>query len=570
MKGKKNAYLNRAILMIATPGYVAVLVLLLCLDFFEIASYQREKRQAEEEFFSGSMNKIENDMENIKNILNSIYSNDKNYDTLSGNLSNVLQYSNAYDLANTLNIQQILNGELAGYYIYYGSEMVLYNADKKAIPMEDQINLRDLLKGIQSTGKWIYIETYTGHQYMTTAFVKGNVMIAGVYSLWENMDILNSQNNGEGLFSFSGENNGEEISPTINKWALTDMVKEYNEQFRVVRRGTQLYGKQLAKSNGWGCLIIPLSIWSYFGIPQMILLTLTASSMVVMVLLYKNMYKEIVNPLHQITEAMKSIKKNQMETVPEFSMKYQEIRELNETLTSMVTEIKRQKLKSYDEMLARQEAQLQFYQLQLKPHFYLNCLKTLNVMAIDNGNEDMQALILSISKHLRYLLQTDKRKVLLREEKDYVSNYIYLQNCLIGRSITCEFFIEDDTMEIEVPTLCIQSFVENSVKYAKLGKGIKKLEIIVNVNLLQTEKEQFLNIVVNDNGQGYPYETLRQINGEPEERSKNVGINNLKKRCIFLYGQAVHYSFYNLDGAVSELFLPIKNEGDKDECIISG
>lgn len=88
----------------------------------------------------------------------------------------------------------------------------------------------------------------------------------------------------------------------------------------------------------------------------------------------------------------------------------------------MVSEIEKQKMLSYEETIEKQKAQMQYLQLQLKPHFYLNGLKTLNVLTLARDWEKSQELILHISEHLRYLLQTERDLVTLGAELNYVRN----------------------------------------------------------------------------------------------------------------------------------------------------
>ena len=107
-----------------------------------------------------------------------------------------------------------------------------------------------------------------------------------------------------------------------------------------------------------------------------------------------------------------------------------------------------------------------------------------------------------------------------------------------------------------MPTLCIQTFVENSFKYAMPKDGGSGLEITVKIYELETQNGKFIDITVRDNGAGYPLPILEDINAESKEESISVGINNLKRRCLFIYGGREEYNFYNSDGAVSELVLP--------------
>ncbi|MBO5520936.1 MAG: hypothetical protein J5973_04600, partial [Eubacterium sp.] len=58
------------------------------------------------------------------------------------------------------------------------------------------------------------------------------------------------------------------------------------------------------------------------------------------------------------------------------------------------------------------------------------------------------------------------------------------------------------------------------------------------------------------NGNGYDDALLAILNDAPTEGNVSVGINNLKRRCMFLYDKDTQYAFYNDGGAVSDIFLP--------------
>ena len=98
-------------------------------------------------------------------------------------------------------------------------------------------------------------------------------------------------------------------------------------------------------------------------------------------------------------------------------------------------------------------------------------------------------------------------------------------------------------------------FVENSVKYAQLGGGIP-LEIEVRAECLVTEQGRYLDLIVCDNGQGYSRDILEEINGDAKVGIRSVGINNIKRRCEFLYGEKMEYHFDTEQGAVSEIIVP--------------
>ncbi len=173
--------------------------------------------------------------------------------------------------------------------------------------------------------------------------------------------------------------------------------------------------------------------------------------------------------------------------------------------------------------------------------------------------------MLCLSTHLRYLLQPNKPFVTLREEKAFVENYVELQRQLTQREIQCAIHIDEADLDLQIPILALQTFVENSVKYAKRS-GRERLEIWLRVVRLKGEDGEALNISYADRGGGYPPEVLDMLNNRvPVDREGlGVGIVNLLKRCRFHYGDAASWGFYNDDGAVSELILPLGPMG-RDE-----
>ena len=132
--------------------------------------------------------------------------------------------------------------------------------------------------------------------------------------------------------------------------------------------------------------------------------------------------------------------------------------------------------------------------------------------------------------------------------------------------MTSEITVDPEVEDWQVPILSVQTFVENSIKYARLGDASCPLEIQITASYLKTEEGGYLDLVVQDNGQGYSDAILEEINGDSASGTFCVGINNIKRRCGFLYGDKAEYLFENNEGAVSELILP-RGEKQHDECL---
>lgn len=347
--------------------------------------------------------------------------------------------------------------------------------------------------------------------------------------------------------------NNEELSDALD---LQSITRDYTDVYSGRIKNSYVYGQRLRNTNLWVFMSVNYNIWSVMNLPQMLLLLAAIASIFCVVGLILFMKKELVYPLRQLTDTMNHIRQGGEYVIPTRNFRFHELQEVNDTFGIMISEIEKQKMRTYEEIIEKQKATMQYLQLQLKPHFYLNGLKTLNALAMENKTDKMQELILSLSAHMRYLLQSERETIPLHLELDFVENYVNLQKHVTGRLVECHIHMDNDVRAWIVPVLCAQTFVENSIKYARLGSINALLCIDITADLLLTEDGRFLDLTVADNGQGYPENILDEINGDPLKGSLSVGINNIKRRCRMLYGDGAEYNFYNNEGAVSELILP--------------
>lgn len=555
--------------LIMMAGYTALLLLLLFMDFYLVSDYQNRSREAERELLSDASEKVEKARKDLDEILYDIYSQNKSFDALTTLLPETEVYSNAYEVFDALKSRLFLQENMHGYYIFYGAfQKCLYQCDREVISFDSQREIKEKIAagliGTGNGGSWQTIVTEEG-VFCELTYVKGNAAISGVFSLNDTLETL-ARLAGGGAESFAAEEGKILYGPeTQIAHSLAEETKKQENYFRYWKANRYIYGRRIENSSLWLCMSIPCKLWTYMNVPQLFLIIVTGISVLAVFFLYRFIRKELVWPLRGLTDTMNRIRQGEWDARPNTNVHLEEIREVGETLTAMVSEIEKQKMRSYEETIEKQKAQMQYLQLQLKPHFYLNGLKTLNALTMAKDWEKSQELIIHISEHLRYLLTTERELVTLRAELNYVRNYIELQKSMTGRPVGCEIEEEEGLSEYLVPTLCVQTFVENSVKYAKLGAPQLELFIQISVQLLATEEGAFLDIIISDNGDGYPDNILEEINADAQKGSRSVGINNLKRRCALLYDNRAEYNFFNNAGAVSELILPVR-EGQTDEC----
>ena len=151
--------------------------------------------------------------------------------------------------------------------------------------------------------------------------------------------------------------------------------------------------------------------------------------------------------------------------------------------------------------LERRFAELQFKTLrnQLEPHFIFNALNAIGSSIYQNDKEKSYDFLQRFAILIRAtLLHADKTYRTLKEEIDFVRNYLDLEQFRFENKFQYEIHIQEGiNFETLVPKMIIQTFAENAVKHGlvqKNGKGLLSISI--------SSDEGFMLISIEDNGIG--------------------------------------------------------------------
>lgn len=561
-KTEKYVSLNKILTTAVIIGYIVFLLLLLWMDSILVINYRKEGKAEERQQVSGYADSLNEHLSKIEELLYDIYAYNEDFRKLNDILPDLEEFDSVYEIdhimRNKVSLYQWINGYMLN---YHGTGKWRYYFESSAVNSDCVDIMKDFLTNqIQDGEDWRRsIVPFEGQMYCVLFCGKESVSICGVYDLGKSVRAYagNLENGGE-LFFVDGDQvygmtdeTGDELAEKILAW--TDDLSDSFEE----KRGTDEYfGKRVGGTQLWVIYKRPITIFTFMNVVHMLLFLLTFSTLIIAWFVYRYMKKNILLHLQSLVETMNEVSGGNWDSACDHDSRLEEIRRVDEAFKVMVSEIKKQKIVSYEQTIEKQKAQMQYLQLQLKPHFYLNGLKTLNMLAMEGDAEKAQDLIMHLSYHLRYLLQVNRALVPLESEVDYTRNYGNIQSKMYGRGALIHWDIRGGMGNVPVPTLCIQTFVENSFKYAMPDGGWNELEITIKIYELETQDGKFIDITVRDNGVGYPPHILKDINAESKEESVSVGINNLKRRCLFLYDGRGEYNFYNNDGAVSEIVLP--------------
>lgn len=220
-------------------------------------------------------------------------------------------------------------------------------------------------------------------------------------------------------------------------------------------------------------------------------------------------------------------------------------------------------VKLYESELEKKQLQINFRNLQIRPHFFVNCLAMLSGMAQVNAVDKIQQMTVCLSKYYRYVLHDCMDMVSLEQEICHMQNVIGVNAEWNSNELSFECEVEDSVKEVKIPVLAVSTFLENSIKHANGTNG--SLNIRLNAKSEFLEEREYLYLQINDNGSGFPAAVIQKFNsGEAlkEMDGRHIGINNVLQRLRLIYnGQArVLFSCGEWGGACVEIWIPREME----------
>ena len=130
---------------------------------------------------------------------------------------------------------------------------------------------------------------------------------------------------------------------------------------------------------------------------------------------YIYLKQNFVRPMNGLMTAMEYIRSGDLDALPQAEYASQEFSALYSTFQKMISDLKQMKIRAYEQDLENQRVHINSLRLQIRPHFYLNCLKALYASAAMGNFDHVQSRIMHLSSHLRYCFTIQRSSVPLRE-----------------------------------------------------------------------------------------------------------------------------------------------------------
>ena len=190
-----------------------------------------------------------------------------------------------------------------------------------------------------------------------------------------------------------------------------------------------------------------------------------------------------------------------------------------------------------DAKMAQQqkESELRLLLSQLSPHFLFNTLNNIYGISLSQDKR-VPGLLLKLSDLLRYAVYETKQDFIpLKDEIEYLNNYIEFEKIQTGSRLALEFEIVENVDDyILIAPMLLIVFVENAFKYSKATRD-PKISVAISVSV---ENGWIYFTIKNTYGHDLP------VLSEQEEPS-GIGLHHTLKRLQLIYGKDFDYSCFN-------------------------
>lgn len=215
-----------------------------------------------------------------------------------------------------------------------------------------------------------------------------------------------------------------------------------------------------------------------------------------------------------------------------------EIGELYLVFIGMVEELKRLMKDIRISERQKREAEMTALQAQIRPHFLYNSLNTIKYLAKLNGVSNIEEISGSLIELMRGVLGNANEFLTVREELDYVTNYVSIEKYKYMEPIWVYTQVEDEALlECRVLKLMLQPLVENAIIHG-VGQSVQGGNVRIRV---YAESNDLLLEVTND-GKGITQAQMETLLGdtngnEPPSRFSGMGIRNVHERIVRMFGE---------------------------------
>ena len=260
------------------------------------------------------------------------------------------------------------------------------------------------------------------------------------------------------------------------------------------------------------------------------------SAMVIGLALSLLFSRNLIRPIDRLTRHIRVISTGEftrnpdIETKDEFGLIGKQINEMS----SRISELMDSRIQDEKE---KKDLEIQMLQAQINPHFLYNTLDSIKWIATMQHSTGIVKVVSALSSLLKNMAKGFNEKVTIRQELDFLENYITIEKIRYIELFDVEITVDDPVLyNARIVKLTLQPIVENSI-FSGIEPSGKPGLIQIHIYA----EDQVLYISIRDNGIGISEENIRRLLTDTGRVTKNymsgIGLPNVDRRIKLVYGE---------------------------------
>ena len=418
----------------------------------------------------------------------------------------------------------------------------------------------------KATSGWIST-TIQDQVYLVKYYNYGKNTIAVLLSEKKLASLLNYNDTADPAARFYlTDTSGKVLCGSGKEWRYGENI----ENLRKLNPRTSFYQGSTLEDAYQMYYRVESSVYVSYSTMGIIILGFLLLSVIFFMVIVWYMQKEILSPINNLSQVSRKIHGGDFSARAEYHSNSCEMDEVKDTYNNMVQTILKMRVEQYEHELAMKDVQLKYMHMQLKPHYFLNALSTINSMAYQKEEENIHTFIQAFSQNIRYMFRTGLHTVPLIDEIKNAEGYVEMQQLMYRDCFYVYMNIPEELQQYPVPQMILHTFLENVFKHVI---SIDSFTTVLIQALIEEEpeKEERLKIEIHTSQKHFSEETMAMINGEensPERKDgTGIGIRNVKEVLRIMYQQEhlLHLENLEPDGTKITIRIPKKAKHTDDQ-----
>ncbi|WP_372661008.1 sensor histidine kinase [Cohnella sp.] len=244
--------------------------------------------------------------------------------------------------------------------------------------------------------------------------------------------------------------------------------------------------------------------------------------------------RSIVKPIGSLIQQMNRMKSGNLDVRIEEAGPL-EMKVLGASFNDMVTRIRELVNERELKEMQRNRAEIDALQSQINPHFLLNTLNTIKLMARMTQARNIEQMTVALTRMLSSAFNRGGSYTKVEEELGLLDHYFHIMKIRYGDIFDFEYAIDPDIRQLYMLRLMLQPIVENAVIHGIHGMAGRGRITINGVR----EDERTIRFEIQDNGSGIAQSKLAELHNPSAvmEGFSGLGMRNVIQRIKLNYGE---------------------------------